>query len=95
MPLEVDQGTNFMSKLFEESLREFGIAHVVSSAYHPQSQGALERYHQALKFMIRKFCEDTGQYWDKGIPVLLFATREVPSESLGFSPHDLIFGHHV
>ena len=97
LPLEVqsDQGTNFMSKLFGESLAELGIAHVVSSAYHPQSQGALERYHQTLKSMLRKYCEETGQDWDKGVPFLLFATREVPSESLGFSPHELIFGHHV
>ena len=97
LPLEVqsDQGTNFMSKLFEDSLRELGIMHVVSSAYHPQSQGALERYHQTLKSMLRKFCEETGQDWDKGIPFLLFATRDVPSESLVFSPNELIFGHHV
>lgn len=97
LPLEVqsDQGTNFMSKLFKESLRDLGIAHIVSSAYHPQSQGALERYHQTLKSMLRKFCEETGQEWDKGVPFLLFATREVPTESLGFSPHELIFGHHV
>ena len=97
LPLEVqsDQGTNFMSKLFEESLKELGIAHIVSSAYHPQSQGALERYHQTLKSMLRKFCEETGQEWDKGVPFLLFATGEVPTESLGFSPHELIFGHHV
>lgn len=26
---------------------------------------------------------------------LLFAVREVPSESLGFSPNELIFGHNV
>ena len=97
LPLEVqtDQGTNFMSKIFKQSLTELGIAHVVSSAYHPQSQGALERYHQTLKSMMRKFCEETGQDWDKGVPFLLFATRDVPTESLGFSPHELIFGHQV
>lgn len=57
LPLEVqsDQGTNFKSKLFKESLKDLGIAHIVSSAYHPQSQGALERYHQTLKSMLRKF----------------------------------------
>ena len=69
--------------------------HVTSSAYHPQSQGALERYHQTLKSMLRKYCYETGNDWDKGVPFLLFATREVPTESLGFSPNELIFGHEV
>ena len=31
----------------------------------------------------------------KVVPFLVFATREVPSESLGFSPRELILGHHV
>ena len=32
---------------------------------------------------------------DKGIHLLLFATREVVQESLGFSPFELVFGHTV
>ena len=96
-PLEVqsDQGSNFMSNIFQQTLRELGITHVKSSVYHPESQGALERYHQTLKCMIRKYCLETQSDWDKGIHFLLFATREVPNESLGFSPNELLFGHQV
>jgi hypothetical protein len=93
--VQSDQGTNFTSRVFSEVLKELGIAHLVSSAYHPESQGALERYHQMLKTMIRSFCEDQEKDWDVGIPMLLFATREVTQESLGYSPFDLVFGHTV
>ncbi|MGL5739489.1 MAG: hypothetical protein ACRCYJ_11625, partial [Plesiomonas shigelloides] len=71
------------------------ITHHVSSAYHPESQGALERFHQTLKSMLRKYCMETGRDWDDGVPLVLFAAREVVQESLGFSPSELVFGHNV
>ena len=47
-----DQGSNFMSGLFQEVTFQLGIGQLTSSAYHPQSQGALERFHLTLKSMI-------------------------------------------
>ena len=72
-----------------------GIKEYRSSAYHPESQGALERFHQTLKNMIRSYCFDTEKDWDEGIHLLLFAVRESVQESLGFSPFELVFGHSV
>ena len=77
----------------QEVLRELRIKQLKSSAY--QSQGALERYHQTLKNMIRAYCEDFPEDWDKGIPFLLFATRDSPNESTGFTPFELVYGHEV
>ena len=45
--------------------------------------------------MMRAYCYEHQKEWDDGIPLLLFATREVIQESLGFSPFDLVFGHSV
>ena len=61
----------------------------------PESQGALERFHQTLKNMIRSYCFDTEKDWDDGIHLILFAVRESVQESLGFSPFELVFGHTV
>ena len=91
--LQTDQGTNFMSKLFSAVLSNLSISHQVSSPYHPESQGALERWHQTLKAMLKKYCMDTSADWDEGVPFVLFAIRETVQESLGFSPADLVFGH--
>lgn len=93
--VQTDQGTNFLSKLFKQVLESLAISHRVSSAYHPQSQGALERFHQTLKSMLRKYCQDTANDWDEGVPLVLFAVRETIQESLGFSPAELVFGHQV
>ncbi|KAJ8019561.1 hypothetical protein HOLleu_41205 [Holothuria leucospilota] len=72
LPKEVqhDQGSNFMSELFKSVLSNLGIKQIASSAYHPQSQGALERYHQTLKTMIKAFCHDNQADWDKGLDFL-------------------------
>ena len=50
--IQLDQGSNFMSGLFQQVMDELGIKHYRSSAHHPESQGALERFHQTLKNMI-------------------------------------------
>lgn len=47
--VQSDQGSNFLSRVFRNSLKALRVSHVVSSAFHPESQGALERWHQTLK----------------------------------------------
>ena len=93
--VQSDQGSNFMSKLFKQVLQQLGIKHSTSSAYHPESQGALERFHQTLKTMLKTFCHESPKDWDDGVHLVLFALKEVVQESLGFSPFELVFGHQV
>lgn len=81
-----------MSKIFKQAVNEFGINHVVASAYHPQSQGCLERFHQTLKQMLTKFCVEYSRDWDECIQVALYAIRTAKQESLGYSPFELMFG---
>ncbi|CAB4010954.1 Transposon Ty3-I Gag-Pol poly, partial [Paramuricea clavata] len=40
--IQSDQGSNFTSGLFQQIMHELGIKQYNSSAYHPESQGALE-----------------------------------------------------
>lgn len=93
--IQTDQGTNFMSRVFKQVLSQLNIKHVTSSAYHPESQGALERFHQTLKSMLSKYCAESSKDWDEGLSLLLFAIRESVQESLGFSPAQLIFGYDI
>ena len=93
--VQSDQGTNFMSGIFQQVMHELGIKQYRSSGYHLESQDALERFHQTLKNMIKSYCFDTEKNWDEGIHLLLFAARESVQESLGFSPFELVFGHTV
>ncbi len=90
-----DQGTNFTSRLMGRLHRQLGITAIRTSAYHPQTDGLVERFNQTLKNMLRKFVSDTGRDWDNWLPFLLFAFREVPQASTGFSPFELLYGWQV
>lgn len=45
--------------------------------------------------MLKKFVKDSGKDWDQWLPFLLFAYREVPQASTGFSPFQFLYGHTV
>ena len=62
--IQSDEGSNFMSGLFQEVMYELGIEQYAPSAHHPEYQGVLERFHQTLKNMIRTYCLDFEKDWD-------------------------------
>lgn len=93
--IQCDKGSNFTSDLLQEVLKGLGISQQMSTAYHPQSQGCLERFHQTLKSMLKKYCLETEGSWDENIHFLLFALRECPQESLGYSPFELLYGRQI
>ena len=91
----MDQGSNFTSQLLAELYRLLHIHPIRTSPYHPQTDGLVERFNQTLKSMLRKAATDEGKDWDKLVPYLLFAYREVPQASTGFSPFELLYGRNV
>ena len=68
---------------------------IKTTPYHPQTDGLVERLNQTLKSMLKKAAIGEGKDWDKLIPYLLFAYREVPQSSTGFSPFELLYGRAV
>ncbi len=94
IPKEIltDQGTAFMSRTLKELYELLGIKSIRTSVYHPQTDGLVERFNRTLKTMVRKFVKEDAKNWDKWLEPLLFAVREVPQASTGFSPFELLYG---
>ena len=90
-----DQGPNFMSSLLQELYQLLQIKRIRTMPYHPQTDGLVERFNGTLKAMLRKFVNRSRKDWDEYLPYLLFAYREVPQESTGFSPFELLYGRKV
>ena len=97
IPKEIltDQGSNFVSQLLTEVYRLLHIHPIRTTPYHPQTDGLVERFNKTLKSMLRRATCDVGKDWDKLLPYLLFAYREVPQSSTGFSPFELVYGRAV
>ena len=53
LKITTDQGREFESRLFEELCRLLGVKHTRTSAYHPASNGMVERLHRQLKAAIK------------------------------------------
>ena len=70
-----------MSTLLAEVYRLLNIQRLRTTPYHPHCNGLVERFIQTLKAMLRKSATKDGKDWDKLLPYLLFAYREVPQES--------------
>ena len=73
-----DQGSNFQSQILKELYRLLRVDAIRTSQYHPQTDGLVERFNQTLKAMLKKTASEEGKDWDKLIPFVLFAYREVP-----------------
>ena len=97
VPKEIltDQGTNFTSQLLQELYKMLGVKPVQTTPYHPQMDELVERFNQTLKQMLRKMIDEEGRDWDKLVPYILFAYREVPQSSTGFSPFEMVYGRDV
>ena len=90
-----DQGANFTSALLGELYRLIGVKAIKTSPYHPQTDGLVERFNRTLKSMLRKVLDGEKRNWDRMLPYVLFAYREVPQATLGFSPFELLYGRDV
>lgn len=86
-----DQGTNFLSSLIKNLTKKFNIKHFKTTAYHPQSNGSLERSHHVLTEYLKNFITSNNQ-WDEHIALAMFSYNTSVHESTQYSPFQLIFG---
>jgi transposase InsO family protein len=87
-----DQRSNFLSELFTNICKLLKIKKIKTTAYHPQSNGALERTHRVLVEYLRCFILEDQTNWDKWISYATFVFNTTPHTANGFTPHELMFG---
>ena len=78
-----------------EVSRLLSLQQLTTIPYRPYSKGPVERFHAMLKQVLLTMCAERPNDWDKYLPAFLFAVREIPQESLGFSPFELFYGRNV
>lgn len=88
-----DQGTNFLSTLFADLCKLLMIKKLTSTAYHPQTNGALERSHRTLKNYLRHYVDKNLSNWDSFLPYAMITYNTSIHISTGFTPFMLVFGH--
>ena len=74
---------------------ELEVKHKLSTAYHPQTNGLVERYNRTLCETLAKFANDNKDDWDNFVPSALFAYRMKSHETTRHEPFYLTYGRNV
>ena len=88
-----DQGTEFTNNVLKQLTRFLGSNHTFNTAYHPQSNGALERFHATLRDHIRMYHNRRLKNWDSIIPFAIMCHNTSINNSTNYTPHELLFGY--
>ncbi len=84
-----DNGTEF-SLDFAHMLARLGIHHVHSSAYHPASNGVVERLVKSFKSTLAAHVNDHPKAWIESLPHVRSAYMSRIHSSLGVSPNEML-----
>ena len=87
-----DQGTNFLSEIFKNTCKLLKINKIQTTAYHPESNGALERSHRTLAEYLRHYINEDQTDWDEWIPYAMFTYNTTPHTATGYTPFELVYG---
>ena len=68
-----DRDSRFVSSFWQEFMSRLGCQTLMSTAYHPQTDGQTERSNRILEEMIRCYCDEFTDTWDEHLDVLEFA----------------------
>ncbi|GBM76231.1 hypothetical protein AVEN_105414-1 [Araneus ventricosus] len=84
-----DHGTNFQSNLFSSLSKVLGVEQTRTTAYQPQSNGAVERFHRHLKSALMVHLPEN---WLDALPMLLLGIGSSFKPDMVTSSAELVHG---
>lgn len=86
-----DQGSQFESALFQSLAQAIGAKKLRTIAYHPQSNGLIERWHRTLKAAL--MC--SPKPWFDILPFIMIELRTAFKEDIQTTPAELVKRRHL
>lgn len=90
--LTTDEGAQFTSELLSEICKLLQVKQIQTTAYHPEANGVVERFHQTLMNFLSHYINEKQDDWDEWIDYALMAYRTTPHTATGYSPYYLNHG---
>jgi hypothetical protein len=87
-----DQGRNFEAEIMRQIFLLLGVEKLRTSAYHPQTDGQVERFNRTIKGILTAYVNKDHNDWDVHLPLALFAYRNSVHSSSGVSPFRAVYG---
>ena len=90
-----DRGGAFESALMQQLCAMYGCRKVHTTPYHPQGNGACERFNRTLLSLLSTIEVKHQAQWPVHLPALLQAYNNSSHASTGMTPHYVVFGRHA
>ncbi|XP_037782243.1 uncharacterized protein LOC119578717 [Penaeus monodon] len=85
-----DRGTSFTSQLWTSLGQLLGTPIYHTTAYNPEANSMVERFHRTLKVALMSQCSNS--MWFSQLPWVLLGLRTTPKEGIDVSPAEMVFG---
>lgn len=91
-----DNGSQFVGKQFQDLLNSYGVKHLRTGSYAPQSNSS-ERVNRSIISSIRAYLSDNENHskWDLHLPSIMGALRSSLHSSTGTTPYQAVFGQQM
>ena len=87
-----DRDSLFTSAFWKHLHQLIGVDLRLSTAYHPQTDGATERANRTIVQMLRQCVSLSQKDWAVKLPAIEFAVNLATRETTGYSPFELVNG---
>jgi hypothetical protein len=87
-----DRGTQFTSHFWKQLHESLGTRLEFSTAFHPETDGQIERVNQILEDMLRACALDYGSSWDDNLPYAEFSYNNSYQASIEMAPFEALYG---
>jgi len=84
--VQTDQGANFVSELFKNTYKLLKIKKIQSTAFHPESQGSIERSRRVLAEYLRHHVMKDQTNWDEWVLFAAYAYNTSEHSATGYTP---------
>jgi hypothetical protein len=88
-----DRDSKFTLKFWKEVHILLGTKLLMSTAFHPETDGASERAIRSIAQILRSMVKPDQKDWVEKIPLVEFAINSSISKSTGFAPFELNYGY--
>ena len=88
-----DRDPRFTSHVWQTLWKLSNTKLIISTAYHPQTDGQTERANRTLEDMLRHYVNDKHDDWDEHLTAAEIATNMAKQSSTDFAPFELNYGH--
>lgn len=92
--LTSDQGRQFESNLFKELMLLMGIKKLRTTPYHPQSNGAVERWHRSLKTSLMARL-NYNKSWVDELATVMLGLRTTIRVDTGVTAAQMLYGSNI